>query len=60
MFSLVAMFLHLSAPFAVFAVLFTMYFPRLNFLECVSMAVPVGITLSAWVALLIKSIVPTG
>ena len=60
MISLVALFLNLSAAFIVFGALVSKFYPRLLLLECVGIAFPVGLTVSAWVCLLGKSLLPTG
>ncbi len=60
MIAVVPLFLNLSAAFAVFGWLFPHYFPRVHLLECIAMSIPVGMTLSAWCALLLKSVLPTG
>jgi hypothetical protein len=60
MISFVSLFLNLSSAFAVFSVLFAKFYPRLLFMECVAMSFPIGLTLSAWCALLVKSLLPTG
>lgn len=60
MFSLVSLFLNLSAPFSVFVFLFSRFYPRLLLGECVAVSIPVGITLSAWCGLLVKSLLPVG
>jgi hypothetical protein len=52
---------HIAASaFSVFSVFFTLFFPKLLFIECVAIAVPVGIVLSAWLGLLLKSLLPLG
>jgi hypothetical protein len=38
-----------------FALLYTRVYPRISLLECIGGAAPLGLTLSAWVALLLKS-----
>ena len=40
-----------------FAVLVVAVFPRISLLECIGGAAPLGLTLSAWTALLLKSTV---
>ena len=47
----------LSATAFGFGLLYTLVFPRLSMLECVAGAAPLGLTLSAWLALLLKSLV---
>ena len=44
-----------TATVAGFALLYTRVFPRISLLECVGGAAPLGLTLSAWAALLLKS-----
>jgi hypothetical protein len=38
-----------------FVLALSLVFPRLSALECLAAAAPVGLTLSAWLALLLKS-----
>lgn len=46
-----------SAVAAGFAALYRTFFPKLSIIECAAGAAPLGLTLSAWLALLLKSIV---
>lgn len=46
----------LSAIGAGFAAMYRLFFPKLSILECVAGAAPLGLTLSAWLALLLKSL----
>ncbi len=45
-----------SAVVGGFAATFVAFFPHLSFMECVGGAAPLGLTLSAWLALLLKSL----
>jgi hypothetical protein len=60
MIAIVSLFLNVSAAFAVFSVLFAKFYPRLLLVECVAISFPIGLTLSAWCGLLVKSLLPTG
>jgi hypothetical protein len=37
------------------ATMFRLFFPKLSVIECAAAAAPIGLTLSAWLALLLKS-----
>ena len=54
---LVATWLLTSAALVGFGLLFVGLFPRISLLECIGGAGPLGLTLSAWLALLLKSLV---
>lgn len=59
MLSLTALFLNLAAAAVAAAALFRLFFPLVTAVECAAAGVPVGLVLSAWTVLLLKSLLLT-